>query len=247
MVQQQTDSPDAVWGDGKHPALIVCFSGNHEGLAWEKRLRGLNVNFLHLQDSKYRWYLDGADGSAGVWDTARKIKDYRARLPGMPLITLGQSSGGHAALRFGLLLGADLMLAFAPQTRFLIPRPIYEDQAPLYPPRDLIDIRPALNTTRQRVVIIISKSEAENPPSQYFLDDEAHVEGVEERGNVRIIRHDTHSHTVARDMASAGTLDGFILGHIASVGSASTMPLGKLRNAAVRHFHSAVRPRSKRW
>ena len=247
MVQQQADSPCAVWGDGEHPALVVCFGGNHEGLAWEKRLRALNVNFLHLQDSKYRWYLDGADGSAGVWDTARKIKDYRARLPGMPLITIGQSSGGHAALRYGLLLGADLMLAFAPQTRFLIPRLIYEDQTPLYPPHDLIDIRPELNTTSQRAVIIISQSEIENPPAQYFLDDAAHVEGIQERENIKIIRHSSHSHTVAREMVRAGILDEFLTSHITSVRSASSMPLGRLRNAAVRHFHSAVRPWPKRW
>ncbi len=246
MDQQQAGSPCAVWADGKHPALIVCFGGNHEGLAWETRLRALNVNFLHLQDSRYRWYLEGADGSAGVWDTARKIKDYRARVPGLPLITMGQSSGGHAALRFGLMLGADLMLAFAPQTRFLIPRPIYKDQAPLYPPHDLIDIRPELNATKQRAVIIIGRSEVENPPSQYFLDDEAHLEGIDERENVKVIRQNSHTHTVAREMASAGVLDDFLTRHVASV-SEFAMPLGRLGNAAARQLRSTIRPWHKRW
>jgi hypothetical protein len=242
----QQDVPTAVWADGKRKALIVCFGGNYEGLSWEKRLRALDVNFLHLQDTRYRWYLDGADGSAGVWDTVRKIKDYQARFPGLPLITLGQSSGGHAALRYGLKLGADLMLAFAPQTHFMIPRPLFEGQAPLYPPRDLFDVRPELNATDQQVVIVVGESEAENPPTQYFLDDLGHLQGVLARVNVKIIRWPTHTHTVAKEMARAGVLDQFVLEHVNAV---MGRPLGMatVRNEALRRLR-AITPRSgPRW
>lgn len=245
MSEQWQETPSAVWADGRRKALVICFGGNHEGLSWEKRLRALDVNFLHLQDSRYRWYLDGADGSAGVWDTVRKIKEYRARLPGLPLVTLGQSSGGHAALRFGLMLGADLMLAFAPQTRFLIPRAIFERQAPLYPPRDLVDLRPELNATSQKAVIVTGQSEAENPPSQYFLDDLAHLEGIHERENVRIIQWATHTHTVAREMAKVGALDAFILRHIEAL-VVRANPLTALGSGVVRRLHAVRRPRT-RW
>ncbi len=246
MFEQLQEAPSAVWADGRRKALIVCFGGNHEGLSWEKRLRTLDVNFLHLQDSKYRWYMDGADGSAGVWDTARKIKDYHARLPGLPLITLGQSSGGHAALRFGLMLGADLILAFVPQTRFLIPRQLFQDQAPLYPPRDLHDIRPELNATHRDVVIVIGQSETDNPPTQYFLDDLAHLEGVAERENIKIVRWATHTHTVAREMARVGALDDFILKHLDAVAGRSAR-LATVKDLAVRRFHALTTARQRRW
>ncbi len=204
----------ASWAAGILPALVICFAGNHEALAWEKRLRRLEVHFLHLQDSRGRWYLDGADGSAGFWDTLHKIKRFRATLPGFPVITIGQSSGGYAALRVGSILEADRIIAFAPQTRFVEPRQLYEGQHPIGIPRDLIDIRSAVNTASGEITLIVARSEAENPPSQFFFGDHAHLEGIERRSNVKVSVLDTHNHAVARDLAEAESLDGLILDEV---------------------------------
>ena len=237
----------AAWGDGKLKVLVVCFGGNYEGLSWRSRLQALGVNFLHLQDSKFRWYLEGADGAAGPWDTIRKIKDYHSRLPGLPLVTLGQSSGGYAALRYGLLLGADLMIAFAPQTHFLIPRPLFKGQSPLYPPRDLIDVRPDLNATTRRAVLIVGRSEVDNPPTQYFLDDLAHLDGIQPRDNVRIVTQETDTHTVAREMARAGVLDDFLLEHISALKPDRTALLAGLGRAAAGRCRAVLDARRRRW
>ena len=235
----------ATWAPGEGSAFLVCFGGNHEGLAWERRLCRLGFPFLHVQDSRNRWYLDGADGTVGIWDTVRKIERFRARFPGLPLVTLGQSSGGYAALRYGLILGAEVMVAFAPQTHFLVPRPIYREQASLRPPADLFDIRPDLNQTDRSVVLVVGSSEIDNPPQQFFLDDEAHLDGIVERDNVRIIRTEHTSHTVARALGESGELDLFILDQIGLIGKrgSSSSFLGRLITKAAFQILGMRKPR----
>ena len=205
---------EASWADGNLPALVICFAGNHEALAWEKRLKRLNVHFLHLQDSRGRWYLDGADGSAGFWDTLHKIRRFRATLPGFPLITMGQSSGGYAALRIGSILEADRIIAFAPQTHFVEPRQLYADQYSIEIPRDLVDVRSSVNAASSEITLIVARSEAGNPPNQFFFDDHAHLDGIERRNNVKVSIIDTDRHAVARDLADTGRLDGLILDEV---------------------------------
>ena len=102
----------------------------------------------------------------------------------------------------------------SPQTRFVEPRQLYEGQYPIGVPRDLIDIRPAVNAASGEIKVIVARSECENPPGHFFFDDHAHLDGIERRDNVTISVCDTHRHAVARDLADAGRLDSLIMDEV---------------------------------
>ena len=100
---------------------------------------------------------------------------------------MGQSSGGYAALRVGLILKADQIIAFAPQIRPLQPRPLYKDQNSTGGPSDLIDVRGHVNAARGYITVVVARSEVKNTPSQYFFDDHAHIVGSDQRPNLKVI------------------------------------------------------------
>lgn len=81
-----------------------------------KQLQAFDIEVWFFKDFEQIWYMKGLLGlSSSVDETAEVI---RGMLPDrdLPLLTLGASSGGFAALLFGHLLGADRVLAFSPQT-----------------------------------------------------------------------------------------------------------------------------------
>jgi pimeloyl-ACP methyl ester carboxylesterase len=76
------------------------------------------VKRMFVRDLYQAWYHRGlprqrAKTLVGVADRLREIIDPHGV---ERLVTIGNSSGGYAALVFGALLGADTALAFAPQT-----------------------------------------------------------------------------------------------------------------------------------
>ncbi|GLK80398.1 hypothetical protein [Methylopila turkensis] len=83
-------------------------------------LRELSYNVLFVKDETRRWYNFGLKGfSDSMDDTSAKIGrviNERFGKNGLPLITLGNSMGGYAALYFGERLKAQYVLAIVPQT-----------------------------------------------------------------------------------------------------------------------------------
>jgi hypothetical protein len=75
------------------------------------------VKRLFVRDVQGVWYHKGVPGFGGTVDEVREslrlvLGDHEIER----LVVMGNSRGGYAALLFGTLLQADLVLAFAPQT-----------------------------------------------------------------------------------------------------------------------------------
>lgn len=72
-------------------------------------------NHLFLRDSLNAWYHRGIPGlGSHVDEVAGTLRGLIRSMGVSRVITIGQSMGGYAAIMFGLLLGADQVVAFGP-------------------------------------------------------------------------------------------------------------------------------------
>lgn len=205
-----TETFEPLFVQGSRPVLVFAFGGRGEGRAWEKRLRELDVAFLHFSDSSARWYLDGADGVSGFPAVLDRCRKARAEHEGHRVVSLGQSFGGYAALRIGALMPLNAVVAFAPQTHASRHRHIYAEQRNFGPPGDIFDIRPMLAAGDTPVSIHVSRSERDNAPSAYFWDDHSHLVGLQGFPHIEIDTHDFHQHPTALHIARQGQLSDFL-------------------------------------
>jgi len=100
---------------------VISFGGmiSKLGMAPKEFMKSFidkNINILFLKDFQQCWYQKGLLGiSKNVVETVEFI---RGELPinQQHVCTVGTSAGGYAAILFGVLLGADKVIAFGPQT-----------------------------------------------------------------------------------------------------------------------------------
>lgn len=109
--------------DDPEAGVVVCFTGRgDEGEAWSpfdflanEQDRELNV--LHVRDVYRRWFQCGVPGLGNdVNEVAESLKRMLAPYKGRRLITIGHGVGGYGAILFGLLIGAQRIIAMGPQT-----------------------------------------------------------------------------------------------------------------------------------
>jgi pimeloyl-ACP methyl ester carboxylesterase len=78
---------------------------------------GLAVKRLFVRDPARIWYQHGVSGfGSSIDEVAGSLRAIIDEHEVERLVTVGSSAGGYAALAFGSLLEADLVLSFAPQT-----------------------------------------------------------------------------------------------------------------------------------
>jgi pimeloyl-ACP methyl ester carboxylesterase len=78
---------------------------------------GMPVKRLFVRDVQRIWYHRGVPGFGdSIEDVARALKEVLDAERAERVIVFGSSAGGYAALVFGTLLDAELVVAFAPQT-----------------------------------------------------------------------------------------------------------------------------------
>lgn len=105
----------------KPMARILAFGsmGDNFGMTtteFFKQLQAFDVEVYFFKDFEQIWYMKGLLGLSTDIDSTVAV--IRGMLPddGLPILTLGASSGGFAALLFGRLLGAARTIAFSPQS-----------------------------------------------------------------------------------------------------------------------------------
>lgn len=106
--------------------LFVCLSSHNVYPAavfeFARLLDRLSVRQVLLRDPHRLWYYRGVPGlGASIEAVHEFLAQLKAGLRPRRIVTLGTSAGGYAAILFGLLLQADEVLAFAPQTRLTEP------------------------------------------------------------------------------------------------------------------------------
>ena len=191
---------------GSRPILVIAFSGMRDNFAWMSRLQSLDVNVLHVVDTSDTWYTEGCDGARRIDWMLQMIAESRGQFNCETVVVMGQSMGGYAALRFGPELSADLVLAFAPQTRFL-PEASRTGVTLRNPPPSVVDARPAILASATPTHIFVSASEDQNPPSSYFWDDYAQIDGLQDAPHVKVHVVNCHDHITSHHIAIAGLMD----------------------------------------
>lgn len=100
---------------------LIAFGGMTMGLSMPpkeffKSFVDKDINIIFVKDFKQYWYQKGLLGITNdIESTVEYLKEILPETTGK-LITLGASAGGYAAIRFGVALNADRVLAFSPQT-----------------------------------------------------------------------------------------------------------------------------------
>jgi hypothetical protein len=106
--------------DGPLPAM-VCFGGlsNRNDVApfeFVRQTGDFGVHLVFVRDLGQCWYQKGLPGTAdGVEATATHLVSVLDGLAASRSVFVGNSSGGFAAVLFGVLCGADEVVAFGPQ------------------------------------------------------------------------------------------------------------------------------------
>ncbi len=100
---------------------LVVFTGMHPRLqvpttALDRWFGKLNANVVYLYDPLGLYFVGGLHGLGGSFEsTADSLKELHEELGGR-LLMFGYSAGGYAAIRYGLMLGAERVLTLATLT-----------------------------------------------------------------------------------------------------------------------------------
>jgi hypothetical protein len=108
--------------DSDSRTLLLAFGGmeGRIGMAPFEFLRltgDIPVKRLFVRDLRQAWYHRGMPGHGGTLEAVTEsLRATIAEHDVERMVFTGNSAGGYAALVFGTLLGADVVLCFAPQT-----------------------------------------------------------------------------------------------------------------------------------
>jgi hypothetical protein len=120
------DDRSSTVSDATGGALVLCFSSSAAHFDFERSLsklirrnhcEGEHTHCMLVSDSELAWFLrtpDEADADAFAPVVALVRREVVRRRP-RRLYTIGYCRGAYAAVRAGVALGADSVLAFAPQ------------------------------------------------------------------------------------------------------------------------------------
>ena len=173
---------------------------------------GLPVKRLFVRDPARVWYQHGVPGfGASIDEVAAALRAIIDEHGIERLVTIGSSAGGYAALAFGSLLEADLVLSFAPQTN--LDRTWLDEIGDQRWPgnfRDLaalggpdprwIDLREAL--PRERRGRTVYEVRYPRPHEQ----DARHAERLDGLPGLQLIAHERGAHNFIQGLRNRGEL-----------------------------------------
>lgn len=206
----------AVW---QGPACFD-FVGRLRKLAF---LLGKPFHRIHLRDPQMAWYLQGIPGLGhGLEDTLDTLRGHIRALPVTRMTMLGQSMGGYGALRYGLALGADRVVALGAlstmdpdvagsrgDTRWLPVMQRLAQQGIGAAQTDLVSLaRLAVAVPEMR----LHYGERPDVPAHGPVNlDLFHAERLATLAACRVTRHPNADHVVVQHLKTTGTLDSMLL------------------------------------
>jgi hypothetical protein len=99
--------------------LIISFAGLGTEYNFKRTLADMDIetNVVYIRDLTHQWYLNDLPGvGSGVDEIARFLKKLIDEVKPSKVVCLGASAGGFAAILYGVLIGANRIIGFSPQT-----------------------------------------------------------------------------------------------------------------------------------
>ena len=98
--------------------VVFAFTGRGHRLnmplwLFHRWMARLDASVVYVRDLKDRFYLDGIASCGSFEATVERFREICSGLNAGRILCLGNCSGGNAALRFGLKLGAERVFAFS--------------------------------------------------------------------------------------------------------------------------------------
>jgi len=202
--------------------LLIAFGGLGQGLKGGPRFefravtRDIPVKKLFVRDPRQAWYHLGISRHGRSFEElAKSLERLVAGLHAERIVTTGASMGGYAALAFGTLLGADAVIAIAPQTvidvevmRAMGDRRYERRLGQLAAARRLdpkwIDLKSALPDARH------SEIEYRIYFSEPFRIDRLHAERMEGISGLRLFRFGRGAHGLALSLRDSGAMTAML-------------------------------------
>jgi hypothetical protein len=217
--------------------MLIAFAGNGGRLGMPifeffNILSDVPATKVFLKDPNVTWYQDGVPGFGDdVLEVAENIKKLALENGARKIVTIGNSAGGYAAILFGVLIGADNVLAFSPNTKIT-----REDDS--YFPETLRQMlaasqrsSPFFRNLRQVILKYNTKSRIYAFYSQFDRFDERHISNISDLDSVRNVGYPSMFHNLIRVFKDLGLLKGLILSSLE--GEVSIPTLGWREKTAV--------------
>jgi pimeloyl-ACP methyl ester carboxylesterase len=203
--------------DSDSRTLLLAFGGMNMGIGMPPfefmSLTGeIPVKRLFVRDLHQAWYHRGVPGyGTTLTSVADSLAETLAEHDVERLIVTGNSAGGYAALVFGTLLRADVVLCFAPQTVLDL-----DFLASIGDHRWDDLLRPLVETNAldaRWIDLGVAMTEAANGETVYrvFVDDtlsvdRLHVERLRGIDGLRVHRFGRGRHHLVRELRDSGAL-----------------------------------------
>jgi hypothetical protein len=205
--------------DDASDALLIAFGGLQGRMAMPPfeflNLAGsLPIKKLFIRDLEQAWYHRGIHPhGTTLLSVAEALRETIDELGVRRLIMTGNSAGGYAALVFGTLLNADVVLCFAPQTVLDLDElhalgdhrwdePVGEITRTNSIDPDWIDLRPALARMRPAD----SRTHYRVFYDELLDTDRRHAERLRGIERLTLYRHAGGGHSLVRRLRDCGAL-----------------------------------------
>jgi len=204
-----------IYESNNSETLLIIFAGYAGEIAMPvfeffNVLKKHPTDKLFIRDLNRKWYLNGIDTTL---DSVAEITNFinQKKKSYKNIVTLGTSMGGFAAILFGTLVKADVILAFSPQTfvdRFF--RYWYSDF------RWEKDIKPARSNCLKsekffNMYRLIKKSNLKNTVNIYYSNNEKldsiHANFLKKLNTVNLHSYNFGDHLLIKEMRDNGDLD----------------------------------------
>ncbi len=209
---------------GTSETLLIAFGGMRGELGMPpfeffKATGGIPVKRLFVRDLRQAWYHRGIPGHGEtIEEAAASLLALIRRHRVSRLVVTGNSAGAYAALVFGTLMGADIVLCFAPQT-VLDPDQLasmddhrWDEQLRSLLDADGLDRR--WSDLREALPAAAPLPGATRRPISYelyfdgaYTADRLHAEHLAGVEGVHMHRLDGGEHSIALEMRESGQLD----------------------------------------
>ncbi len=210
--------------------LLVAFGGMQGQLGMPpfeffKATGSMAVKKLFVRDLRQAWYHRGIPGHGeGIDQVAEALRELARAHGTRRLVCAGNSAGGYAALLFGTLLGADVVLCFAPQTVIELDALAAMDDHRW--DQQLLDLQGALDGRYTDLARALPP--ARRGPTAYelyfdgdFATDRLHAERLARLDGLHLHPLQGGAHGVVRQMREAGELDRVLQAALRTGGGAS--------------------------